>query len=44
MEESGKMVEFICKYVPSIMAFTYIETEKYHKITEVYHKVNEANI
>ena len=26
----------------SIMALTYIETEKYHKVSEAYHKVNEA--
>ena len=32
------------KYVPNIMALTYIETEKYHKISEAYHKVNEANM
>ena len=32
----GKNIELICKYVPSIVALTYIETEKYHKISEAY--------
>ena len=43
MDGGGKKIESICKYVPSIMAQTYTETEKY-KISEAYHKVNKANI
>ena len=44
MNCGGKKIESICKYVPSIMTLTYTETEKYHEVSEVYHKVNEAKI
>ena len=37
----GRKTDSICKYVPCIMALTYIVIEKY-KISEAYHKVNEA--
>ena len=30
MDGGGKKTEFSCKYVPSIMALTYIEMEKNH--------------
>ena len=30
MDGGGKKIESLCKYVPSYMALTYIETEKYH--------------
>ena len=31
MDGGGKKTNSICKYVPGIMALTYIETEKYQK-------------
>ena len=31
MDDGSKKTEYNCKYVPSIMVLTYIETEKYHK-------------
>ena len=37
-----KQIESICRYVQSIIALTYTETEKRDKISETYHKVNEA--
>ena len=44
MNGGGKKTESNCKCVPRIMALTYIDTEKYHKISEAYHEVNEAKI
>ena len=41
MDGTGERILSICKYVQSVMALTHIETEKYHKISEVY-IVNEA--
>ena len=44
MDGGDKKIESVCKHAPRIMALTYVETEKYHKISEAYHKVNEAKI
>ena len=43
MDGGGKKIKSFSIYEPGIMALTSTETEKYHKISEVYHKVNEAN-
>ena len=38
MDGVCKNTESICnRYVQSIMALTYIDTKKYHKISEEYH-------
>ena len=42
MDSDGKNILSVCKYVPSIMALTHIETKKYNKINEAHHKVNGA--
>ena len=39
----SEMIVSICKYVQGIMAPTHVETEKFLKISEVYHKVNESH-
>ena len=44
LDGGGKKIESICKYVAGIMALTFTEAKKCHKISEVYHKVNEAKI
>ena len=44
MDGGDIKIESICKYAPSIMALTYIETEQLHKIREAYHKVSEAKL
>ena len=40
MDSGGKKIEYICR----VMALTYTETEKYHKISDAYHEVNEAKM
>ena len=44
MDGGGKMIESLCEYLESIMALTYIQTEKYNKISEAYKQVNVAKI
>ena len=44
MDGGGKKIESVCKHVPSFMTLTHVETDKYYKISEAYHKVNEAKI
>ena len=43
MDGRDKKTESICKYVSSFISLIYIETEKYHKISDAY-KINEEKI
>ena len=36
------MILSVCSCMPSLMALTQTGTEKYHQVSEVYHKVSEA--
>ena len=40
----GEMILSTYKYEPNFMAITHIETEKFHKMSKAYHKVNKPKI
>ena len=38
----GEMILSTYKYEPKFMAITHVETEKFHKMSKAYHKVNKV--